>query len=239
MNELTAGEATLAVIEERCGACLLEWNRETGLVCGVCGKRVCAKCAKRAFICPKCGVFECVVCGAKAKHLCLQKPTRKSNSVGKDLSVDPTVPVRYAEIRLLPMSHRKEFEDRDLMDIQREFFHGEIRLRNSWFRYRRHRMSDPTGTTLVLFQMKGRILGSAELLKVEPFKVPEIHDEIEYGGRYVFVPETIRMVHPIDLAEFRESVPEIKVFNQGFQRIPSQRHDSLLQLLTSKELKLD
>lgn len=103
-------------------------------------------------------------------------------------------------------------------------------------RYRRHRMVDPSGESLVLFQMKGKILGAAILLGIEPYQIPEVHDDVEYKGRYVFDPDSIRMVHPIGLEEFREAVPEIKLFNQGFQTIPPQRHESLLKLLSSRSL---
>jgi len=141
------------------------------------------------------------------------------------VAIEATGPVEsIVDIRILPMSQEAKFAGEDLGVVQKRFFLGLLKERGGSYAYRRHRMAWNGGRILVLFQMKGKILGSAELEGVETYEVPR---EGLYHGEYRFDPETITMVEPIPLAEFRKVVPEIVAFNQARQKIPLHRLGAL------------
>ena len=89
------------------------------------------------------------------------------------------------------------------------------------------------GKALVLFQMKGHILGSAILLSVTDYPAP-VNDR--YHGAYHFDVASIHMIRPVGIDDFHRVVPEIKAFNQSKQRIPLERAETLGRFLSETAL---
>lgn len=213
-----------------CRICLKPWDPPDGAACASCGKAICSSCLPRVFRCPRCAMVRCPSCEAKAPHGC-DAPPRARASRSSTQTQSETGIETIGGIRILPLSRDDEFEGNDFDEVQKAYFLGVLKDRNGAYRYRRHRMSWDGERILVLFQMKGRIIGSAELESVVPYEQPLGGI---YNGEYRFDPSTIRMVEPITLEELRAAVPEVAKFSQERQKLPLTRLAALRDLFDNR-----
>lgn len=221
------------IVEDRsepatCKVCLGPWDSPAGATCATCGKTICSSCLARAFRCPRCAMVRCPSCEAKTPHGCDAPPrVRASRSSTQSQSEAETI----GGIRILPLSRDDDFEGNDIAEVQKLFFLGVLKEGNGAYRYRRHRMSWDGERILVLFQMKGRIIGSAILESVVPYEQPLGGI---YNGEYRFDPSSIRMVEPVSLEELRTAVPEVAKFGQERQKLPLARLAALQALFDDR-----
>ena len=119
------------------------------------------------------------------------------------------------KIRLIPMNHEKEFKNRSIENIQKEFFMGEemplsaggnCRCYNDTFG-----LNDVDEGDLLLFQMDSTIIASAELFS----GITNISNEPGYKATYLLKKSSIKVFKPITYEELNSHCKNFSRFGQG------------------------
>lgn len=139
---------------------------------------------------------------------------------------------RFNEIRLLPMSSKLEFSSMSYIEVQNKYLLEELIFeQNGEYLFREKGINAPKNT-LVLFQFKNKIIGSAKLINVVSFK--ELKDNI-YGGAYYFDTDSIEIFEPIVADEISKIDNTFKKFSQVKKRLDISKQDLILDLINSKQ----
>lgn len=124
------------------------------------------------------------------------------NHIYSDLSISyKRTFMHYQEVRILPMDRQNEFNDREIDDVQTNYFLNEMPSRlkkpenyNGIYCYKSKRMNVlGGGETLVLFQYDNKIIACADLMLDVPNSASN-----GYAGYYVFSPKSIKVFRPMD-----------------------------------------
>lgn len=157
---------------------------------------------------------------------------RLADYLGLDL--DLTRP-KQPEIRLLPMNKSEEFPNESIEEIQNYYFLGSlISERKGYYNYKESGLICPNGS-LILFQMEGMIIASAELVRVEKHEEPI---DGKYKGAYVFDTVSIEVFDPITAEELSCIDSTFDGFSQVKQRLDASKLGQFKNLITLKQQPL-
>lgn len=141
------------------------------------------------------------------------------------------------EIRLLPMS-KKIFPNYADVSI---FLRETLPNRGGIYYYLRQKMNCPPNT-LVLFQYKGQLIGSAVSLLRTDLDEPLVFDDgFEYWGSYSFAVNSIQTFKkPIDLDDYIDINPNFCGFSRAPQIVPMEYFTQIIDWIKSgKPIKSD
>lgn len=117
-------------------------------------------------------------------------------------------------VRILPMNHELEFNNKNIEEVQNEFFLGSLKngykdIPKGVYYYRTKGLSSKDGD-LILFQMDNQIIASAIFQDSIPFE--RIFNDIKYNGELWVHQDTIKIFNPISNDELQELIPDFKRF---------------------------
>lgn len=119
------------------------------------------------------------------------------------------------KVRLIPMNHEKEFNNRSIENIQNSFFMGEEMPLSAGGNCRcfndTYGLNDVDEGDLLLFQMDSMIIASAKLFN----GTTNISNEPGYKATYLLKKETIKVFEPITYNELKEHCTDFNRFGQG------------------------
>jgi len=121
-------------------------------------------------------------------------------------------------VRILPMDskHEPDFGGQSAEQVQHEYFLGILLARTrppGKYWYRKQGLNAQPGT-VVLFQFAGKIIASATLDRVQPFKVPDGPNK-DYKGALHFIPSSIKVFEPMGLEIIRAIWPNVSRFGRA------------------------
>lgn len=111
-------------------------------------------------------------------------------------------------IRIMPMSTKiPGFGKLTIDDVQRKLFLGRLPKMKGRFQYRSSGLNTEPGT-LVLFQFRARVIGSALFLRDEKYEKPRDG----CAGAMYFDVKSIRTFDPLDVEAMRKVWPTFRAF---------------------------
>lgn len=136
------------------------------------------------------------------------------------------------EIRIIPMSKAKEFDNKPISDVQKEFFLKN--LGNSPKGYEFKRGVDSLNNALFLFQYDNSIIASARLKKRINY---DKANKEGYTGCYLFHKNSIQVFDPIFKQELTTINSDFKGFNQSYQYFDINLINDVMLLINTKKPK--
>ena len=137
------------------------------------------------------------------------------------------------EMRILPMSKQLEFQNREISDVQNEFFLKELPQKDGSYQYREKGIKAEENS-LILFQYDNHIIAGAILLEVKKYQNPED----VYKGEFVFDPKTIVIIEPpLDADDMKKVWDDFKSFGQAPKNLDSNKYPTFINMLKERNLK--